>query len=48
MGGKGVAVLWFRKGLRLHDNPVLLEAIAGADHLYPVFIADPVFYQPDK
>jgi len=25
-----VAVHWFRKGLRLHDNPALLRAIEGA------------------
>jgi hypothetical protein len=28
---------WFRKGLRLHDNPALLEALSppGAARLYP-------------
>mmetsp|Transcript_41365 Transcript_41365/g.74394 ORF Transcript_41365/g.74394 Transcript_41365/m.74394 type:complete len:88 (+) Transcript_41365:10-273(+) len=26
---KSNSVLWFRKGLRLHDNPALLEAIDG-------------------
>ncbi|KAF8061969.1 UVR3 [Scenedesmus sp. PABB004] len=41
-GGKR-AVLWFRKGLRLHDNPALLEACAGASAVYPVFIIDPHF-----
>ena len=34
------AVLWFRKGLRLHDNPALLAAAATAARtnsaLYPV------------
>ena len=34
-------MIWFRKGLRLHDNPALLEAIDGAEHLYPVFCLDP-------
>ena len=34
---------WFRKGLRLHDNPALLAAIDGAAELYPVFVLDPNF-----
>jgi len=39
-----VAVVWFRKCLRLHDNAALLEA-AGADvqHVCPVFVIDPHF-----
>jgi cryptochrome len=41
-GGKR-AILWFRKGLRLHDNPALLEAASGASALYPVFVLDPYF-----
>lgn len=40
-------ILWFRKGLRLHDNPALHAALDGAKHLYPIFIADPWFYKPD-
>jgi cryptochrome len=37
-------ILWFRKGLRLHDNPTLAAAIAsGCTHLYPVFCLDPWF-----
>jgi deoxyribodipyrimidine photo-lyase len=31
------ALLWFRKDLRLHDNPALLAASRGA-HLLPVYI----------
>lgn len=38
------SVLWFRHGIRLHDNPSLLEAIqsSGASSVtfYPVFIFD--------
>lgn len=34
---------WFRKGLRLHDNPSLLEAIKLELELRPVFILDPWF-----
>lgn len=36
------------QGLRLHDNPALLEAAAGADALCPLFILDPWFLQPDR
>ncbi|KAI7839651.1 hypothetical protein COHA_006460 [Chlorella ohadii] len=42
------SIIWFRKGLRLHDNPALLAAAQGADHLCPLFILDPWFLQPDK
>ena len=28
-------------GLRLHDNPALLEALQDAEHLFPVFCLDP-------
>lgn len=32
---------WFRKGLRLHDNPALMAALRDCKQLYPVFILDP-------
>ena len=35
------AILWFRRDLRLGDNPALLEAIANSDEIVPVFILDP-------
>lgn len=41
--GKTV-VHWFRKGLRLHDNPSLIAAIDALkvkDSLRPIFILDP-------
>lgn len=42
--GMGVnAVHWFRKGLRLHDNPALKECIQGADTIRCVYILDPWF-----
>ena len=41
MPDKGRSMMWFRKGLRLHDNPALLDAIDGAEHLYPIFCLDP-------
>ncbi|XP_076471621.1 cryptochrome-1-like [Babylonia areolata] len=39
---------WFRKGLRLHDNPALLAACENASHLYPVFFLDPHFVKGDN
>lgn len=34
-------LVWFRKGLRVHDNPALLEASKSAEAVYPVFVLDP-------
>ena len=39
---------WFRKGLRLHDNPALVAAIHSNLELYPVFILDPWFVKNAK
>nr|CAD7431886.1 unnamed protein product [Timema monikensis] len=36
-------VHWFRKGLRLHDNPSLREGLIGATTFRCVFILDPWF-----
>jgi cryptochrome len=45
------ALHWFRKGLRLHDNPALIEACnhckAHKGLLYPVFCIDPWFAKPE-
>lgn len=41
-------VHWFRKGLRLHDNPSLVNAIESQLELYPVFILDPWFVKNAK
>jgi deoxyribodipyrimidine photo-lyase len=35
------AILWFRRDLRLTDNPALLEALASADRIVPVYIHAP-------
>lgn len=38
---------WFRKGLRLHDNPALLHALSLAKAggaIYPVYVVDPNSY----
>ncbi|KAK9967075.1 hypothetical protein ABG768_001492 [Culter alburnus] len=37
------SIHWFRKGLRLHDNPALLEALKGANTLRCVYFLDPWF-----
>ncbi|RZJ77432.1 MAG: DASH family cryptochrome [Flavobacterium sp.] len=38
--GKKILV-WFRNDLRLHDNEMLVEAIAKSDEILPVFFFDP-------
>ncbi|XP_066556642.1 cryptochrome-2 isoform X2 [Amia ocellicauda] len=37
------SVHWFRKGLRLHDNAALQEALSGADSVRCVYVLDPWF-----
>ena len=39
------AVMWFRRDLRLADNPALLEACADGDVL-PLFVLDPALWGP--
>lgn len=34
------AILWFRRDLRLHDNPALIRAAAGGRPVVPLFILD--------
>jgi deoxyribodipyrimidine photo-lyase len=34
------SIFWFRRDLRLNDNPALLAAIAESDEIIPVFILD--------
>ncbi len=38
------SVMWFRRDLRLHDNPALLAA-CEADRAVPLFILDPALWQ---
>ena len=38
-----IGIYWFRKALRLHDNPTLLRATSECDILYPLFFLDPLF-----
>jgi len=39
------AVMWFRRDLRLGDNPALLAAVADGDVL-PLFVLDPALWGP--
>jgi cryptochrome len=41
----GKSLHWFRKCLRLHDNPSLLHACHSSSQVYPLFILDPKFNQ---
>ncbi|CAM6085647.1 unnamed protein product [Calypogeia fissa] len=41
------SIMWFRKGLRLHDNPALLRACEEASSVFPIFVLDPFFLAPD-
>ena len=43
----GTAIHWFRKGLRLHDNPSLRAALESSNQTVPLFIIDPHFQNPD-
>jgi len=38
------AIVWFRKDLRIHDNPALTQALANHDRVITVFIDDPNAY----
>ncbi len=39
-------MLWFRRDLRLSDNPALLAAADAADEVVPLFVVDPVLWAP--
>ena len=38
---KRLAIVWFRRDLRLHDNEALTDALNHADEILPVYIFDP-------
>src|SRR5581483_7925550 len=40
------AVMWFRRDLRLSDNPALREALAGGDGAVALFVLDPRLWGP--
>jgi len=41
-------LVWFRNDLRLHDNEMLVEAIAKSDSILPVYIVDPRIFEETK
>ncbi|CAH8337536.1 unnamed protein product [Eruca vesicaria subsp. sativa] len=42
------SLVWFRKSLRVHDNPALEHASKGSGSMYPVFVIDPHYMEPDQ
>ena len=38
------SVMWFRRDLRLKDNPALLDAIASDPNVHALFVLDPVLW----
>lgn len=47
MASGSTSLIWFRKGLRIHDNPALEYASKGSKFVYPVFVIDPHYMEPD-
>ena len=44
-----VRIHWFRKGLRLHDNPALRAAFdSGGSRVLPCFVIDPHFVKSGR
>ncbi|GJX45623.1 (6-4)DNA photolyase [Tanacetum coccineum] len=41
------SLMWFRKGLRIHDNPALEYVAKNSSNVYPVFVIDPHYMKPD-
>jgi deoxyribodipyrimidine photo-lyase len=39
--GEGVGLVWFRRDLRLADNPALVEALRAHEAIVPLFVWDP-------
>jgi deoxyribodipyrimidine photo-lyase len=40
------AIMWFRRDLRLADNPALTDAFESADTVVPIFVLDPRLWGP--
>ncbi|HYO33050.1 MAG TPA: deoxyribodipyrimidine photo-lyase [Nocardioidaceae bacterium] len=40
------SLMWFRRDLRLHDNPALMRACADGEAVVPVFVLDPRLWGP--
>ena len=41
-----IYICWFRRNLRIHDNPLLMQASKVADNLIPLYILDPCQITP--
>ena len=41
-------IWWIRRGLRLHDNPTLRQALETGLPVLPVFILDPALQKPTE
>lgn len=41
-------LVWFRNDLRLHDNEMLVEAIAKSEHILPVYFFDPRYFDQEQ
>src|SRR5690242_15381033 len=39
-------IVWFRRDLRLSDNPALVEAASDGAEVIPLFIVDPRLWDP--
>src|SRR5436190_15607589 len=40
------SIMWFRRDLRLGDNPALAAAAGAADDVLPLFVIDPALWDP--
>ncbi|MBB2149744.1 DASH family cryptochrome [Pedobacter gandavensis] len=41
-------LVWFRNDLRLHDNEMLVEALAKSESILPVYFFDPQYFQETR
>jgi deoxyribodipyrimidine photo-lyase len=46
LAGVTTSILWFRRDLRLHDQPALLAARDSAEQVLPLFVLDPMLLKP--
>ena len=40
MAGVSTSIVWFRRDLRVHDQPALVAAVQAADRVVPLFVLD--------
>jgi deoxyribodipyrimidine photo-lyase len=40
------SIMWFRRDLRLADNPALAAAVSAGDDVVPLFVLDPALWEP--